>query len=425
MTKPARKVLLLAAKIVVAVALLGWVLSQASWRDYIQTHDGQTFAFVGTHPSADAPKSVTGTSGLLWWRTTHTLDASQIKPIEGTEGQPWEQRFVHPGFASSLKDLNTALLGVALAGFLASVLVVAVRWWFLLRIQDIHIRPWEALRLTFLGNFFNMVVPGTVGGDLVKAYYVCKHTPRKAAVLVSIFVDRILGLTEMTMLAGAMLLAVLLLGLEDFATLRASAITVCVVIGIVILAVTFLLSSRFRRALHVQKIYQRLPIAHHIAAAGDAAKLYRRRLGALAKAVAITFGAHVVWVGSIAMIGLALNLSAHGQAVPWYKYFVYIPLIYIIGAVPITPGGFGLIEKLYILFFAPVAPSMVLALALLARLVPMVWTLPGIVVAITGPKLPKVATLEAEMAVDTPSGDGAGDGDATSQRIAVQEVTTK
>ena len=42
----------------------------------------------------------------------------------------------------------------------------------------------------------------------------------------------------------------------------------------------------------------------------------------------------------------------------------------------------------------------ILALALLARLVPMFWSLPGVLVAVTGPKRPSSAEIEAELTQD-------------------------
>jgi uncharacterized membrane protein YbhN (UPF0104 family) len=144
----------------------------------------------------------------------------------------------------------------------------------------------------------------------------------------------------------------------------------------------------------VEKLYRRLSIAHHIEAAGDAAVLYRRRIGALVRAVLMTFGAHVALISSIALIGASLSL----HEIPLYSYFLFVPLIYICGAVPISPGGMGVMEYLYVLFFAPMAGvSGVVALALIARLIPIFWGLPGAVVAVTGPKLPKAETIEAEL----------------------------
>jgi uncharacterized protein (TIRG00374 family) len=173
-----------------------------------------------------------------------------------------------------------------------------------------------------------------------------------------------------------------------------TAIIVVLVTGML----AFLLSQRFRRVFHLQKIYRRLPIAHHIEAAGDAARLYRRRIRQLLQAIGLTIGAHVFFVGAIWMLGLSLHIDG----IPWYSYFVYVPLIYIIGAIPLTPGGVGLIEQLYVTYFVSaqggVGASIILAMALLARLIPILLGLPGAAVAVTGPRLPRAEAIEAELA---------------------------
>jgi len=382
-----RKILLLVVKIVIALVLLVWVFGQVHWHDYvIARDDGKSYA-VERRDAAEFEVS----RGMLWWRSSQRRPVSDFKPM------PRSSQPVRPGFASSISRVKVPLLLCAIGGFFLSLLIVAVRWWLLLRIQEIHIRLWESVRLTFLGQFFNAVVPGTVGGDLIKAYYVSRGTSRKAAAMVSVFVDRIMGLTELTLLAAVMLAVVWVGGLASFEELRTPAGAVAAIMAIVIVMLTFLLSGRFRRMLHLQWLYKRLPIAHHIAAAGEAATLYRRRIGGLIRAMMITFGAHVIWVGSIGLIGVSLSLPT-----PWYNYFVYVPLIYTLGSVPLTPGGVGIVEKFYVVFFvsAQLEPSMILPLAMLARLFDILRGLPGAVVAVAGPKLPVAETIQAELGLD-------------------------
>jgi len=299
---------------------------------------------------------------------------------------------------ASMIGIHAGVLCCALAGFVAALLLTAGRLWYLLRLQEVSINLWEVVRLTFLGQFFNTVVPGTVGGDLVKAYYVAKHTPKKACVLVSIFVDRMIGLMGLTAMAAIMLVVAVVGGLEGIEKLRASAIAVAAAAAAIILGVAFLLSGRFRRLFHLQKLYSRLPIARHISAAGEAASLYRRRLDSLVTAVVITACSQILFVGSIALVGKSLRL-----ATPWYDYFLYVPLIYVIAAVPISPGGVGLVEKAYEAFFvtAAIGPSEILALALIARLAQMFWGLPGVVVAFTGAKVPAAGAIQAEFGLDS------------------------
>ncbi len=383
-----RKLLLLSAKLVVAGALLAWVVAQVHWRDYVQTRDGRRSYAVVQPPHAGAPQGALGVDVGPWWaEKIETRPASDFQSVPG--GQ-----VVRPGFATSLRTINIALAVAGTLAFGAALLLISVRWRMLLKIQDVKVSLWEVTRLTFLGQFFNAIVPGTVGGDLVKAYYVAKHTPKVAAIVVSIFVDRLLGLVELTLMAGAMLGLLLLGGRRSFEEFRLPAICVAVILVAVAGMLTFLLSKRFRRALHLDKLYRRMPIAHHIAAAGDAALLYRQRLGTMAWAVGVSVLSHLAFVGFVALMGASLSIPVGPM-----EYFLYVPLIYIIGAIPLTPGGVGWVENWYLRFFSSPAcgASTVLVLALLARLVPMIWSLPGAIVYVTGARVPAPEVIEAEL----------------------------
>ncbi|MBL7134733.1 MAG: flippase-like domain-containing protein [Phycisphaerae bacterium] len=389
-----RKTLLLSAKIAVAGALLAWVIAKVHWRDYVHARDGGGAYAVVAGPEAGTGDTLRVDEGSLWSPRIEVRPVSDFKPV--APGQ-----VIRPGFATSLKAINVALAAAGAMAFGLALAMIAVRWRMLLKIQDVNISLWEAIRLTFLGQFFNAIVPGTVGGDLVKVYYVAKHTPKVAAVLVSVFVDRLLGLVELALMAGAMLGLLLLGGERSFDELRLPVICMAAIILAVGGMMTFLLSQRFRRALHLEKLYRRLPIAHHIAAAGDAAVRYRRRLGAMAWAVAISLVSHLSFVAFVALMGASLSIPAG-----WKEYFLYVPLIYIIGAIPLTPGGVGWVENWYLRFFeSPVCgASTILVLALLARLVPMLWGLPGAVVAVTGARVPRPEVIEAELSAGQRAG---------------------
>ena len=383
-----RKVLLFSAKLVVAGVLLAWVVAQVHWRDYVQTRDGRHSYAVVQPPVAGAPEGTLRVDVGAWW--TERIETRPVWEFQAVAGGP----IVRPGFATSLRAINIALAAGGTLAFGVALLLIAVRWRMLLKIQDVNVSLWEVTRLTFLGQFFNAIVPGTVGGDLVKAYYVAKHTPRVAAVVVSIFVDRLLGLVELALMAGVMLGLLLLGGRRSFDDFSLPAICMAAILLAVTGMLTFLLSRRFRRALHLDKLYRRMPIAHHIAAAGDAALRYRQRMGTMAWAVAVSMVSHLAFVGFVALMGASLSIPVGPM-----EYFLYVPLIYIIGAIPLTPGGVGWVENWYLRFFESPAcgASTILVLALLARLVPMLWGLPGAVVAVTGAHVPAPEVIEAEL----------------------------
>ena len=56
--------------------------------------------------------------------------------------------------------------------------------------------------LGFIGMVFNLVIPGAVGGDLIKAAYLVRMRIRKTQAVASMVIDRILGLLGLFILAA-------------------------------------------------------------------------------------------------------------------------------------------------------------------------------------------------------------------------------
>jgi hypothetical protein len=121
------------------------------------------------------------------------------------------------GFLSlqvTAKALNQ--LDRVIPAFLASAVAVGlgvVRWQYLLRAQGLRLSWGRVLELTFVGNFFNIALPGAVSGDLVKAVYVGKDSRgQKSKAFGSILFDRVAGLSALVVVSSA----ALVLGLKQF-----------------------------------------------------------------------------------------------------------------------------------------------------------------------------------------------------------------
>lgn len=70
----------------------------------------------------------------------------------------------------------------------------AQRWHILNKAQSIDLGFVRTLKPTFLGIAFNNLLPGSVGGDFIRSYYLFKKAPQhKSLALLSIFLDRVLG----------------------------------------------------------------------------------------------------------------------------------------------------------------------------------------------------------------------------------------
>ena len=71
----------------------------------------------------------------------------------------------------------------------------SIRWWLILNSFSISISYSLSFWLTWIGNFFNTILPGLVSGDILKGIYLKKNTEAKwISVYISLLIDRIFGL---------------------------------------------------------------------------------------------------------------------------------------------------------------------------------------------------------------------------------------
>ncbi len=130
--------------------------------------------------------------------------------------------------SSNRKDLFDALGKIKLEYLACAVALYAVhlgfgafRWLMLLRIQSVRVSYFETLSLVMQGFFFSLVIPaGAVGGDIVKGGFLAARAPegRKVKGVVTIFIDRIIGLVGLFIVAGTLglMLREYLAGLSGF-----------------------------------------------------------------------------------------------------------------------------------------------------------------------------------------------------------------
>ena len=94
------------------------------------------------------------------------------------------------------------VLGLALAPL--QPILGALRWRTLLAAADCPISFGASLRLTLVGSFFSLFIPGGTGGDVARAGVVGMDRGRWGAAVASVALDRLLGVPPLLLLmAGA------------------------------------------------------------------------------------------------------------------------------------------------------------------------------------------------------------------------------
>src|SRR5262245_42333442 len=119
--------------------------------------------------------------GLLYWLFSK-VDAAEVWGIVRTASIPW--------------------FFVAIALYLAMVLVSAWRWGLLLGAQGITV-PFGALTNSFLvATFFNNFLPSNIGGDVVRIRDTARAAGSKTLATTVVLLDRGLGLMGLVLVAA-------------------------------------------------------------------------------------------------------------------------------------------------------------------------------------------------------------------------------
>src|SRR5439155_7274092 len=68
--------------------------------------------------------------------------------------------------------------------------------------QDLPFTVTDSIRLGLVGFFFNTFLPGSVGGDLIKAWYIAGEQSRRTVAVSTVLIDRVLGLWALAALVA-------------------------------------------------------------------------------------------------------------------------------------------------------------------------------------------------------------------------------
>jgi len=204
----------------------------------------------------------------------------------------------------------------------------------------------DAIRIGFIGCFFNLFAFGVIGGDSLRAFYVCRQMKdRIPEAIASVIADRAIGLLTMFSVASLAFLAF------DFSTMDAInpkkmqavrvmaqvalVVTCAGFVGLGILMFTPQLTNRgwFRRLTKIPRIG---PV---IARLTEVFKAYSKKPGSLLIAFALSLGVNICFAVTIYAIAVGLSGSHPTLA----DHFLIEPIAMVANAAPL-PGGIGGME---------------------------------------------------------------------------------
>ena len=271
------------------------------------------------------------------------------------------------------RSADKRLLFWSVLAFGPAPVLLAMRLKLLLAVHDIRLTAWQAIKVTFAGNFVINALPvGTAGGDSVKAFYIARDTPSKHEAVTVVFFDRVIGVLGLVLMSGV----VVLLDWHNEAFAKWGRIIGVLVLLMVVGGVVYF-SHWTRKLLRIDWLLSRLPLGQHLQRIDRAVFEFRqhpmRVLAALLLANLLQFNC----IASLFLGGWALGMVDHAQ--PWSSFSVYLaytPIGYLTGALPI-----GVMETTFQQLFSGVARlgtmEAALSLSLLSRFIQTIWSLPG------------------------------------------------
>ena len=265
---------------------------------------------------------------------------------------------------------------VLAAGFAVLAMVLNVkRWQMMLDGQGGSAPLTSLVRLYLIGMFFNNVLPGRLGGDVVRAYGASIIATSKTRSVAAVLMDRLIGAVSVLLLgAGAAIASPSVIPSQIGQVLVGGLAVSVILLG--------LLLHRSRQLSGVRASLLRwsnvtvfgVRLRSRVDAVLDAVRSYSLARGLIGRALVVSMLAN-----GLSIVNLYLYSLAVDAGVTLAQVAVVAPAVLAIGLLPLSINGIGTIELTFAVLLGAMGVDgpVALAVALLRRLVLLALSLVG------------------------------------------------
>jgi glycosyltransferase 2 family protein len=251
-------------------------------------------------------------------------------------------------FFITLRSAHVSYLIIALVAYLVGQALSSLRWALLAWPLGFRNPMKDFAIYYFIGMFFNLFAPSTVGGDVSRAYYLAQQkvygrgdggwTGPAAYAVVSVVTDRAIGMTVLVWI-GAVAVA-LFPGYAIPSPIRYTVYSLA--LGLLLAGMLVPNAVRFiQRAEHSWGRKLALIV-----------KSYQGSWQFLIQAALISLLVHTIQAGMQLLVGWSLDVE-----LPWSYCFILYPLVGTFSALPFSLNGIGLREGGYLFLLGHVGVS--------------------------------------------------------------------
>ncbi len=262
--------------------------------------------------------------------------------------------------APALNPVALVLTGVL---SILNIWIASLRWFFVIKSIGYNLTLLSLWQFTFIGTFFNQVLPSSMGGDLVRFPYAHKAGMPIMSALKSVILDRLMSFS------GLIILTALCIPMM-FHIVPSSAfyalLTGIIAVGLLGIGLLFSVDVWPEKLLKIRATR----MVHSMLLAVKDVLMGRFRTRVLLFAVLV----HMVRTFIVYLLALGMSMP-----VTFSQCLIIVPLALLVTAIPVSLGGWGLREGAFIVAFATVglAPEQSFVLSVLFGLITLLWSMLG------------------------------------------------
>ena len=271
--------------------------------------------------------------------------------------------------AATMMDADPMLFTAAILIFVISGIFGAFQWGTILRFHGIDMGLAGTVSQYFMGLFFNFILPGFVGGDVVRVYKASVASGKNTQAFSSTLADRVIGLFVLVLFSfGALILMP--------KGVAVSALPVAVIM--LVLLGGFIGLFAFRPAGHLTRWIIRCVAPKSVVTTLRSVYLEMHGLtrspSTLLTVIALSAVIQFTRISVHWACGAAVGIELGFQ-----YYALFVPLMAIMASLPISVGGFGVREAFAVVLFGSVGlgEEVVLSYTFLATFASFIGAIPG------------------------------------------------
>jgi uncharacterized membrane protein YbhN (UPF0104 family) len=256
-------------------------------------------------------------------------------------------------FLRVISSAHLFYLAIALAGYFVGQIICSLRWALLARPLGFENPFKDYTFFYFIGMFFNLFAPSTVGGDVGRVFFLARDGAKNqerawagstVSALISVIADRAIGMAVLIWIGAVALLVFPTYSLPS--AIRYS--TFALALGLLLICIFLPLLTSFLQQ-------RRHPVGKNLSLA---LKTYRSHGEIILQTFMLSLVTHFIQAWMQILLGRALDVE-----IPWSYSLILYPLVGIFSALPITLNGIGLREGGYLFLLQQIDVSSEKAIA--------------------------------------------------------------